>query len=319
MAMCGLGSANAAPLFFSVPGAVQTNAFAVSNSGAVVGYFEDAQLAVHGFQYSNGTLSYIDAPNTIKGNGYGTVVTGINDAGMMVGYAYISSTEVYAFEYDGSSFHAVGTNGLGLVPTSISNSGVVSGYSQSSTGFILAGNSLQTNSGPNTFFTGGAADGNVLSGYRNSALGGSRGFTYSNGIFTDTPIEVGASFSIPYDVNNAQQTVGYSYFGNGGTSFYYDGVSFFSLPVGWDAHSINDSGEIVGSYGFSGTNRSVAFILNASDLVSGFDLTPPNVSGYPVVNPSTSQLLPEPETYPLLRAGLGLMGVVIRRSTSKQA
>src|SRR5438105_12108405 len=68
--------------FFStldVPGSDLTLAWGINNSGAVVGYYVDAN-GVHGFLWTGGSYTTLDAPGAVS-----TKACGINDSGQIVG------------------------------------------------------------------------------------------------------------------------------------------------------------------------------------------------------------------------------------------
>jgi probable HAF family extracellular repeat protein len=63
----------------------QTTALGINNSGQIVGFFRAAtDTNYHGFLYSNGSYSTINAPGTAQGTA--TFLYGINDHSQMVGF-----------------------------------------------------------------------------------------------------------------------------------------------------------------------------------------------------------------------------------------
>ena len=83
-------------------------------------------------------------------------------------------------------------------------------------------------------------------------------------------------------------------------------LSVSDVHAGWvlvQADDINDNGWIVGMASNNLTGVSHAFLLNPCD-------TCPINNIYPV---------PEPETYAMFMAGLGLLGFIARRRKSDQA
>ena len=66
------------------PGAMGTVPTAIDSSGTVAGYYWDTGFFAHGFVYSGGTFTQVDAPGAVAS---GTFVTGINDAGVSVGFS----------------------------------------------------------------------------------------------------------------------------------------------------------------------------------------------------------------------------------------
>ena len=78
------------------PGALGTSIAAISNNGEIVGSYYTSD-ALHGLIYDNGTFTTLDydAAHTA------TVLTGVNDAGLIVGIAYPQD-----YEYAGGNFIA---------------------------------------------------------------------------------------------------------------------------------------------------------------------------------------------------------------------
>jgi probable HAF family extracellular repeat protein len=73
------------------PGAVGTYPMTINNSGVVAGYFQEADGNTHGFTYQNGTFTQVDLPPQ---QAIVTAVTGINDAGVLVG-SYLDLKQVF--------------------------------------------------------------------------------------------------------------------------------------------------------------------------------------------------------------------------------
>jgi len=74
-----------------VPGATATTVSAINDSGTTVGAYTDRQGREHAFiRTGSGGLTVFDEPDLVtKGvRGYGTVATGINASGVIVGYFY---------------------------------------------------------------------------------------------------------------------------------------------------------------------------------------------------------------------------------------
>ena len=76
----------------------------------------------------------IDDPNAGLGSGQGTVPSGINDAGVVVGNYYTSTSEGFGFRYEDGRFSPVndpnaGTGAFqGTDPLAINSQGVIGGY-----------------------------------------------------------------------------------------------------------------------------------------------------------------------------------------------
>ena len=68
------------------PGAISTDATGVNNSGTIVGCYTISDTdGQHGFSLDGTTFASIDHPGAIHGWGMGTVIKGINDAGVIIG------------------------------------------------------------------------------------------------------------------------------------------------------------------------------------------------------------------------------------------
>jgi probable HAF family extracellular repeat protein len=70
------------------PKSTSTQALGINNNGEIVGSYTDANGGMHGFHYANGEWTSIDDPSGIGI----TLVNGINDNGVIVGFITISST-----------------------------------------------------------------------------------------------------------------------------------------------------------------------------------------------------------------------------------
>ena len=133
LALCTLGlslSASAQKSAFTIfdpPGSVSTIPNSMNRSGAITGYYRDANLTPHGFLRSpDGSLTTIDFPG-----GAATVGASINLSGMITGYYFGASSPfvIYGFvrSPDGvwTSFDAVGS--ADTEPVSINSAGEIAG------------------------------------------------------------------------------------------------------------------------------------------------------------------------------------------------
>jgi probable HAF family extracellular repeat protein len=78
------------------PGSTSTQALGINNYGAIVGSFTDTEGATHGFLYYEGVWTQIDDPQGVGE----TIVNGINDEFVIVGFINYSSTHNLAFIAD---------------------------------------------------------------------------------------------------------------------------------------------------------------------------------------------------------------------------
>jgi len=128
----------------NVPGSSYTQAYDINDLGDIVGFFtyagEITTQYIHSFVYRNGLYSVFDVPDAVQTYPYGTIVTGINNAGDMVGF-YESPSGRGSFAYSGGVFSTIAVPGAFESTTAfhINNAGQVVGqYSAdgSSRGFL---------------------------------------------------------------------------------------------------------------------------------------------------------------------------------------
>jgi probable HAF family extracellular repeat protein len=75
-----------------VPGATETEALGINNTGQIVGQFLDRIFLFHGFLDTSGSFTQIDVPGAIQ-----TSAFGINDAGQIVGVFNDSTGTTHGF------------------------------------------------------------------------------------------------------------------------------------------------------------------------------------------------------------------------------
>ncbi|MGD0360698.1 MAG: hypothetical protein ABSC93_07485 [Bryobacteraceae bacterium] len=138
---------------FDYPGAVNyTVATAVSQGGAVAGYYADPNGVYHGFiMATNGRLTSFDAPGAGYGTGFtsgtlplgmnsaGTIATAINDQGYVAGWFYDSNIKVHGFvRSPGGKITTLNAPGFeGTYPTAINDLGQVAGVDFFQNAFVL--------------------------------------------------------------------------------------------------------------------------------------------------------------------------------------
>ncbi len=164
----------------------------------------------------------------------------------------------------------------GTYAMSINDNGDVVGYYNDGNGyahgFLYKGGSYTTLDDPLAVVRGtyamGINDSGEVVGYYYDGNGYAHGFLYKGGSYTalDDPLEVGQSQggggTWAYGINNNEEVVG-EYWGADGTGYgvitagflYMDGayttlVTPPSNYILWDVNGINDSGEVVGLYGY---------------------------------------------------------------------
>jgi probable HAF family extracellular repeat protein len=188
----------------------------INNSGQIVGYYEDLWEKKHGFLYENGAftrLDYPDEPHTI------TYVTGINDAGLIVGHYFTGEdgnyTDIYGFFYEDGTYTQVHYPGAQYTYLhGLNNLGQMVGYYQ--------------------------------------IPGSRRGFIYDRhtGTFTDI-VYPGALYTYAYDINDSGHIAGICYI-SGWHCFLYDGTTYTLADFPDSLYSwgtgINEAGRMVGYY-----------------------------------------------------------------------
>lgn len=242
-------SDNGAPLqALSSLSASDSYAMGVNKYGAIAGtaYVEGQP---HGVIW-NGSL--------VTDLGAGIFVTGINDAGDVIGgngHAFVSIDGIY--------------QDLGVLPggdwssaSGINQAGTVAGDSSIAAGefrgFIWNSNTgmieLGTFGGRNSHATGINKGGDVI-GYATLSDGYEHAFSYAGGIMRDLGTLGGSSYA--YGINDAGAIVGYSWRSDGENPhafLYLNGVmidlnTLIPAGSGWElleAYGINNRGEIVG-------------------------------------------------------------------------
>ncbi len=254
--------------------------------------------------------------------GYGSIAYDINSAGQVVGSSYPESYYYHATLWNGTTASNLGTlNGLYSNAQAINNAGLVAGWSSFSNGLqpplwndpqhatLWNGTTaidLGTLGGSNSY-ANAINDSSQVVGYSNTTGNAATHATLWNGTTMIDLGTLGGTSSQASDINNSGQVVGWSYSAgntvalatlwNGTTAIdlnsYLDATT---ISAGWyleSALGINDSGWIVGRAGNRLTGQTHGFLL--SD-----DAT--------AISP-----VPEPSTYAMLLAGLGLLGFTAQR------
>jgi hypothetical protein len=114
---------------FDVPSSTATVVSGISDAGAIVGHYDDAGGARHGFvRDPSGTMSTFDPPGT--GNG-GTEAVGINKTGSSIGHFTDANSKFHGFVRSASgaitTFDAPNA-AEGTFPTAINDEGRIAGY-----------------------------------------------------------------------------------------------------------------------------------------------------------------------------------------------
>jgi uncharacterized membrane protein len=185
------------------PGAHQTILRAINNSGAVVGTFSGGGS----FVLQNGSFNSI---------GYGHIILGNNDSGVMVGRAYSGNAQgdYYAARITAGVFENIDLPGTAATqPNDINNQGqIVGSYSQGGRehGFLLSGSSYVTVDYPGAFRSGVLDindSGDMVGFYQDVSGNSAHGFIFSNGLYETLDIPW-FPFTTLTGINNAGQIVG---------------------------------------------------------------------------------------------------------------
>jgi probable HAF family extracellular repeat protein len=227
----------------------------VNDSGQVVGSF----LNSHGFLYSGGVFTTLDAPGAIS-----TLASGINDAGNVVG-SFSDGSGNHGFLYSGGTYLTLndpsatnGTNANGINAAGQ----IVGAYKDASGGvhgFVYSGGVYTTlddplANGANTQANGINDLGQIVGTYSNAT--GTHGFLYSNGAYTTIDDPAGTTGNSSQGINDAGQIVGFYSDSIGFHGYVQSNGNFTSLddPSGLltVANGIANTGTIGGTFTDSG-------------------------------------------------------------------
>lgn len=275
----------------ALPGSIAMIGSALNNRGDVAGYTYTREGGVRAFSSINGNTRYIP---TLGGDRNQAV--GINDSGQVVGISQTADYEYRPFlfaESNGVS-NLGGLGGRQSYASGINNSGVVSGYGDTDwpgyygfAAFTVTGSAFPS---PTSFGTmqpagsyayaineNGATTGGV---YLAEDGSGTRAYISSGDTvrLLDIP---GTTFSVGRSINDDGHVAGYftSIDGSSG-AFYFDGETVKSLGTISDASilgfglgtpsyssalGLNNSGTIVGVYGYSGY-QGRAFVYSHGEM-----------------------------------------------------
>jgi len=220
------------------PGATETGASGINNSGQIVGAFDlntpeggHVFEGAHAFLYSGGLFTTLDYPATGVTH---TTANKINNSSTIAG--------VYRFNGPGNGFLDVG----GAFSTV--NVPVALGCCTHDNGINDAGD--------------------VVGQYKAADSAPRQGFVDFGGVFTTLNVP-GASDTIAEDINNSRDIVGFYRSSGGDFGFLYSGGTFsaitFPSAFRTEAVGINDQGDIVGVY--QDSNRVLHGFLAAPTAV----------------------------------------------------
>jgi probable HAF family extracellular repeat protein len=292
---------------------------AINDAGQVVGSSATAEGDDHAF---------ITGPNGAGMRDLGDgIASGINAAGQVVGW---SGDRSFITGPDGAGMLYLGTLGGRYTKAyGINDAGQVVGSSATASGqqhnFITGPNGF----GMRDLGTGGDRIGSSSINNAGQVVGssGHRSFiTGPDGVGIKDLGTLGGNFSFATGINDTGQVVGWSAPAEGGYHAFItgpNGVGMRDLGTlgGGDsfAYGINDAGQVVG-YSYTPEGFRHAFItgpngVGMTDLNSLVDLPAGLVlaEARDINNAGQVVVIPEPESYALLLAGLALIGVVAWR------
>ena len=209
---------------------------------------------VLGYLYSGGTFITIGVPGATF-----TGVSGINDAGQIVGSYGTGDGEPLAFVDNGGVFTTISAPGATILSANgINDAGQIVGNQRVGDmfqGFVDSGGTFTTISVPGatgTSAANGINDAGEIVGTYAAGEGGAQGFVDNGGVFTTISVP-GALATFANGINDAGQIVGNQRVGDMFQGFVDSGGTFTTISIpgalATVANGVNDAGQIVGTYG----------------------------------------------------------------------
>ena len=248
-----VGVAAAPPLTFTFSDvhanktAMETDTFAVNNSGAIAGDYVDSAGVQHGMILAGKKLTTVNHPNCTTSGGYPAAIAfyGINSAGAAAGFCTSTKTGLFTgFVYSAGKFTAInfpksnGTQAIGINDA-----------------------------------------GDVVGAYLDSASV-QHGFVKKGSKYTRIDV-TGDTTPYAWAINNSGQMVVFALNSAGGyDSFVYNGKTFKKIadpnasPTGTIARSLNNKGDVVGAY-FNSAGDEIGFLFHGRKY---FDVIDPKAS-----------------------------------------
>ena len=259
--------------------------FGINNAARIVGISVDSFGDDHGVVYSNGAFTPLNEDS------FATSLTGINDAGQIVGFA-----GGHGFLYTNGVFTDINLSATyGTRVNGVNNADQMTIYMEYVGSFVYTNGVVTPIRIPGAgyvFAVGINNKGQIAGTFADNT--GEYGFLDTNGIVT-TLHPPGAELANASGINDSGQVVGHAAFGvNDNHGFIYsDGVfTRFDVPgagpLGTFPEGINNKGQIVG------------YFLDASNIPYGFIATP------------------VPEPWQLGLTTLGLLGIAARIRRSRK-
>lgn len=284
-------------------GGASSSAYAINNSGQVVGQAATSSGAKHAFLYSGGPMADLGTLG-----GADSCATSINNGGQVVGNADtggfspppFSQPYSHAFFYNGGGLQDLGTlpDGSFSYAAGINDSGQIVGYANTSSTdpfcshtFILSGGTMLDLGAFGENFSGVSAinaAGQLVGSYgpfsytlaNGTQMVSSHAFLYSGGTVQDLGTLAGAAFSYANAINSMGEIAGYADFENTSPNHYRaflwrNGSMTDIGTLGWDnciAHGLNDEGQVVGWLDTDG--KQSAFFYDGGSMLDLNSLIP---------------------------------------------
>ncbi|MDQ1920869.1 DUF3466 family protein [Massilia pseudoviolaceinigra] len=329
----------AASRYAVTPLPLNTNPLGINNAGQIVGD-RPGDGGQRGFLWSGGTLTEIGTFG-----GPASSAAAINRLGQATGHASLPGGQARAFRYAGATLAELATPGsTDSLGTAINDAGQVAGQYLTTTpayrAFLYSGGAstdLGTLGGSFAYAAGINNAGHVVgvSALDDTSPYLAHAFLYANGKMSDLGT-LGGSYSAAAAINDAGTVVGNAWVQGSEHAFMYANGKMTDLgTLGGRrsyANAVNLGGQVVGRSDSAGDGDSLGFLYEGAGLIDLNTLIDP-VLGYTVHNATgindSGQIAaygcrnggsecgglllhpsatPEPGTWAMLLAGLGLVG-----------
>jgi probable HAF family extracellular repeat protein len=287
--LSALVAAHAASYTFTTiddPGATNTWAYGINDTGQIVGTFGNSPAA-HGFVTDGATFTTIDVPGATR-----TYATGINNYGQIVGY-FDDATGTHGFVTNGATFTTIdvhgatttwayGINDVGQIVGTFHDATGVSDLTGHVHGFLKDGDTftiIDVPGAPTTQAYGINMAGQIVGGFQDAT--GVHGFLKTGATFTTIAVP-GSTNTWAYGINAAGQIVGqfddYAEYPAYPHGFLKDGTMFTTIDVPGARNTylqeINVVGQLVGGAFYDTRAGAHGFLATPTEV----DKTPPLIT-----------------------------------------